>query len=112
MRYWHSIALLGTAATVLSAVMCRVRIASGITRSELLASQVAEAQRCLLAGVNQEHSAAEMAMYDAMLAQAAADAKARVGFLSEQLHWNNCQLDAYCTSTMLAVVQFIVGSCN
>lgn len=57
---------------------CRVRITSGIRHSELLASQVAEVQRQLLAGVNQEQLAAERAMYDAMLAQAAADAKARV----------------------------------
>jgi hypothetical protein len=51
---------------------------SGIQHSELIANQVRSEQAVLLSVVRQEQLAAEKAGYDAMLAQAAADAKSKV----------------------------------
>jgi hypothetical protein len=51
---------------------------SGIQHSELIAHQVRTEQAALLSAVKEQQLAAEKAGYDAMLAQAVADAKSKV----------------------------------
>lgn len=62
--------------------VCRVRVISGIHHAEHTAGQVIEQQRVLLSTSIQEQRKAEKALYDSILAQAAADAKAKVKVLS------------------------------
>jgi hypothetical protein len=81
-------------------------VVSGIQHSELIANQVRSEQAALLSAVRQEQLAAERAGYDAMLAQAAADAKSKVRRAARQ----RCILAqvVYCRS-LLSIKQ--VGCC-
>lgn len=64
----------------------RLRIASGIQHAELIAVEVQQQQASLLASVKAGQLAAERAGYEAMLTQAAADAKSKVGRACG-VHW-------------------------
>lgn len=76
---WLSLILLLLCSLGIAGIACRLRVVSGIQHSELIAHQVRSEQAALLSAVRQQQLAAEQAGYDAMLAQAAADAQSKVG---------------------------------
>ncbi|WIA12689.1 hypothetical protein OEZ85_006330 [Tetradesmus obliquus] len=75
---WQGIAADFEAAGLSPTQEDKLRVVSGIQHSELIAHQVRSEQAALLSAVRQQQLAAEQAGYDAMLAQAAADAQSKI----------------------------------